>query len=176
MFLSAVLVDLASWRWLFVLPIVLVVAAIVVTLRSVPNSREESRHGFDVLGSLSSMVAVVGLIFVLHEGPERGWTAPVTLLSLLVGVLGVIGFVAWELRQPAPLLDVRLFRKRGLASGSVALLVVFGVQAGIFVVLFSRRRVPGGSPRARHRGRTTDGSADQGLHPGARRPRRHHLR
>jgi EmrB/QacA subfamily drug resistance transporter len=136
MFLSAVLVDLASWRWLFVLPIVLVVAAIVVTLRSVPNSREESRHGFDALGSLSSMVAVVGLIFVLHEGPERGWTAPVTLLSLLVGVLGVIGFVAWELRQRAPLLDVRLFRKRGLASGSVALLVVFGVQAGIFVVLF----------------------------------------
>jgi EmrB/QacA subfamily drug resistance transporter len=136
MFLSAVLVDVASWRWLFVLPIVLVVAAVVVTLRSVPNSREESRHGFDALGSLSSMVAVVGLIFVLHEGPEQGWTAPVTLLSLLVGVLGVIGFVAWELRRRAPLLDVRLFRKRGLASGSVALLAVFGVQAGIFVVLF----------------------------------------
>src|SRR3977135_1554225 len=55
MFLSAVLVDLASWRWLFVLPIVLVVAAIVVTLRSVPHSREESRHGFDAPRSLSSL-------------------------------------------------------------------------------------------------------------------------
>lgn len=136
MFLSAVLVDLASWRWLFVLPIVLVVAAVIVTLRSVPNSRADARDGFDVFGSLSSMVAVVGLIFVLQEGPERGWTAPVTLLSLVVGVLGVIGFVAWELRRRTPLLDVRLFRERGLASGSVALLVVFGVQAGIFVVLF----------------------------------------
>lgn len=136
MFLSAVLVDLASWRWLFVLPVVLVLAAITVTLRSVPNSREPSRHGFDAVGSLLSMVTVVGLIFVLQEGPERGWTAPVTLLSLLAGVVGGIGFVAWELRQQAPLLDVRLFRTRGLAGGSVALLVVFGVQAGIFVVLF----------------------------------------
>ncbi|MCO5999445.1 MFS transporter [Actinoallomurus rhizosphaericola] len=136
MYLSAVLVDLASWRWLFVLPVVLVVVAIVMTLRSVPNSREASAHGFDTVGSLASVVAVVGLVLFLHEGPERGWTESATLLSLLVGVIAAAGFVAWELRRPAPLLDVRLFRERGLASGSVALLTVFGVQAGIFVVLF----------------------------------------
>ncbi|MGN9781178.1 MFS transporter [Nonomuraea sp. ZG12] len=136
MYLSAVLVDLASWRWLFVLPIVLVVVALVMALRSIPDSREASEHGFDVVGSLSSVVAVVGLVFFLHEGPERGWTAPATLASLLVGLVAGAGFVAWELRRRAPLLDVRLFRERGLARGSVSLLTVFGVQAGIFVVLF----------------------------------------
>ncbi|WP_216208430.1 MFS transporter [Amycolatopsis aidingensis] len=136
MYLSALLVDLASWRWLFVLPVALVLISAAMALRSVPNSRERSRHGFDTIGSLTSVVAVLGLIFVLHEGPERGWTAPGTLLSLLVGVLAAIGFVLWELRRKAPLLDVRLFRERGLASGSVSLLAVFGVQAGIFVVLF----------------------------------------
>lgn len=136
MYLSALLVDVATWRWLFVLPVVLVIVAAVLALRAVPNSREETRHGFDVVGSLTSMVATVGLTFVLHEGPERGWTAPLTLGSLVAGVLGVAGFVAWELRRRAPLLDVRLFRDRRLAGGSVSLLVVFGVQAGIFVVLF----------------------------------------
>ncbi|MFJ5260923.1 DHA2 family efflux MFS transporter permease subunit [Streptomyces sp. NPDC088387] len=136
MFLSAALVDVANWRWLFLLPVALVAVALVMTLRSVPDSREPSRHGFDTVGALTSVVAVVGLIFVLQEGPERGWTAPVTLLSLLAGVVAATAFVVWELRRPAPLLDVRLFRERGLASGSVALLAVFGVQAGIFVVLF----------------------------------------
>ncbi|BCL25578.1 MFS transporter [Streptomyces aurantiacus] len=136
MFLSAALVDVATWRWLFVLPVVLVLVAIAMALRSVPDSRDEARHPFDTVGSLTSVVAVVGLIFVLQEGPERGWTAPLTLLSLFVGVAAAVGFVAWELRRDAPLLDVRLFRERGLASGSVALLVVFGVLAGIFVVLF----------------------------------------
>ncbi|MFD6292504.1 MFS transporter [Streptomyces sp. NPDC060205] len=136
MYLSALLVDLASWRWLFVLPVVLVAVAVVMALRSIPNSREVPRHPFDAVGSLSSVVAVVGLVLFLHEGPQRGWTAPATLLSLLVGVVAAAGFVAWELRGPAPLLDVRLFRERGLASGSVSLLTVFGVQAGIFVVLF----------------------------------------
>ncbi|MGW0247440.1 MFS transporter [Nocardia goodfellowii] len=137
MFLSALLVDVADWRWLFVLPLVLVLAALVTTLTAVPNSREHADHPFDTVGASISVVAVVGLIFVLQEGPERGWTAPVTLISLTVGLLAAAGFVGWELRRrDAALLDVRLFRERGLAGGSITLLVVFGVHAGVAVVLF----------------------------------------
>ncbi|WP_217164903.1 MFS transporter [Streptomyces sp. AC512_CC834] len=137
MFLSALLVDVADWRWLFVLPAALVGVALGMTLKWVPNSRETSAHRFDTVGALVSVIAVVGLIFVLQEGPERGWTAPETLISLAVGLIAAVGFVAWELyRRDASLLDVRLFRERGLSGGSITLLVVFGVQAGIGVVLF----------------------------------------
>jgi MFS family permease len=137
MFLSALLVDVASWRWLFVLPVVLIAAALTMTVKSVPNSREHSGHSFDLIGALSSAVAVIGLIYVLQEGPERGWSDPVTLISLAVGLVALAAFVAWELRRrDASLLDVRLFRERGLVGGSVTLLIVFGVQAGISVVLF----------------------------------------
>ncbi|GIJ72335.1 MFS transporter [Virgisporangium ochraceum] len=136
MYLSAVLVDAATWRWLFALPVVLVGVAAVLALRSVPDSRERSPHRFDAVGSLLSVVAVTGLIVTLHEGPVRGWTDPATLVGLALGVAGSIAFVAWELRRPGPLLDVRSFRDRRLSSGSLALLVLFGVQAGIFVVLF----------------------------------------
>ncbi|WP_149551235.1 MFS transporter [Streptomyces marokkonensis] len=137
MFLSALLVDVADWRWLFVLPVVLAAVALAMTLKTVPDSRERTTHSFDTVGALASAVGVVGLIFVLQEGPERGWTAPTTLIALSGGLAATVGFVAWELhRRDASLLDVRLFRERGLAGGSVTLLVVFGVQAGIAVVLF----------------------------------------
>ncbi|MBT3153293.1 MFS transporter [Streptomyces sp. CHD11] len=137
MFLSALLIDVADWRWMFVLPVVLAAGALAMTLKSVPNSRERSAHSFDTVGALISVVAVVGLIFVLQEGPERGWTDAVTLVSLAVGLVATVAFVAWQLhRRDASLLDVRLFRERGLAGGSLTLLVVFGVQAGIAVVLF----------------------------------------
>ena len=137
MFLSALLVDVADWRWLFALPIALVVASLTIALKSVPNSRERPAHAFDTVGALVSIVAVAALIFCLQEGPERGWTASETSVSLAVGVLASTGFVFWELRRrDASLLDVRLFRERGLAGGSITLLVVFGVQSGIFVVLF----------------------------------------
>ncbi|POG49594.1 MFS transporter [Streptomyces sp. ZL-24] len=137
MFLSALLVDVASWRWLFVLPVVLIVVALAMTVRSVPDSRERTGHSFDTVGALASVVAVTGLIFALQEGPEKGWSDPVTLSALAVGALATAAFVARELRRrESALLDVRLFRERRLAGGSVTLLVVFGVQAGIAVVLF----------------------------------------
>ncbi|SNY66107.1 MFS transporter [Paractinoplanes atraurantiacus] len=136
MYLSALLVDVATWRWLFVLPVVLVLVSFAMVARSVPDSREHTAHRFDTVGSAASAVAVLALIFVLHEGPVNGWTKPSTVIGLGAGLLAAIGFVVGELRQPAPLLDIRLFRRRGLAGGSLVLLVVFGVQAGIFVVLF----------------------------------------
>ncbi|MFZ3492551.1 MFS transporter [Streptomyces sp. 5.8] len=137
MFLSATLVDVANWRYLFVLPVALVCVALVMSLRVIPNSRETAAHAYDTVGALTSVVAAVGLIFALQEGPERGWSDPATLTGLVVGLLAAVAFVFWELRlRDAALLDVRLFRERGLAGGSLTLLTVFGVQAGIFVVLF----------------------------------------
>jgi len=130
------LVDVAGWRWIFFQPVALVVAAILPTARAVPNSREAAGHKFDTGGALMSSIGVVGFILVLQEGPERGWLAPLTLLYLVAGIGAAASFVVWELRQQAPLLDVRLFRMRILASGSVSLLAVFGVPTGVFVVLY----------------------------------------
>lgn len=137
MFASAALVDAASWRWVFVPPVALAVVALVLTVRAVPDSREHGGHPFDRLGALTSAVAVAGLILALQEGPQRGWSAPVVLAALAVGALAAVGFTVGQLRRgEGALLDVRLFRERGLSAGSLTLLVVFGVQAGVFVMLF----------------------------------------
>jgi EmrB/QacA subfamily drug resistance transporter len=136
MFLSAALVDLGSWRWLFVLPVALAAVAFAITFASVPNSRDAQVHRFDVAGSICSAVAIVGLITALHEGPVHGWTAPLTVVALGAGALGLVAFAVTQMRRPGPLLDLRMFRSRALSSGSMALLAVFGVQGGILVVLF----------------------------------------
>lgn len=136
MFLSAVLVDFLSWRWLFALPVALVLVAIVMTMRSVPNSRQISRYAFDVIGSALSLIAITGASFALHEGPAMGWLATQTLVGIALALSAFVAFIAWELRHPEPLLDIRLFRKRSLTSGSVSLLTWFGVQAGVFIVLY----------------------------------------
>lgn len=136
MYLSALLVDVATWRWLFALPIVLVLASALIALRSVPNSTESSPHPFDYVGAASSIVATVGITYALHEGPVYGWTAPVTAASIAAAIAGLALFIWWELRTPGPLLDIRHFRTRGLSSGSMLLVVMFGVQAGVALMLF----------------------------------------
>lgn len=136
LFFSSFMVDVLSWRWLYSMPIALVLASAVATIRFVPNSREQSRHPFDIYGSVLSALAIGGIVLGIHEGPERGWSDPLTVTGLVIGVLALVGFITWERRIPAPLLDISVFRNRGLASGSLTLVVMFGIMFGTLLVLF----------------------------------------
>lgn len=132
---SSIVVDNFTWPWVFVAPAILGVVALALTAVYVPSSKEHAEGRFDVVGSVLSAVAVGALVMGIHEGPEAGWTAPITLAGLAIGLVTAAGFVAWELRQDHPLLQLRLFRHRTLAAGSVALLAVFGVMGALFLVL-----------------------------------------
>nr|WP_207784944.1 MFS transporter [Flavobacterium sp. HTF] len=136
MYLSALLVDFASWRLLFLLPVVLGVVSIILTSFYLPNSKEKYNHRYDITGALLSVISIFSFIYALHEVPSKGWSEPLLLIMLFVGFTSLVGFVFWEMRHPLPLLDIRLFRKQSLSSGSITLLTLFGVQAGIFIVLF----------------------------------------
>ncbi|MDW3221180.1 MAG: MFS transporter [Acidimicrobiales bacterium] len=136
LFAASFMVDVLTWRWLFAIPAVLVLYSAYMTVRHIPNSVEHSEHPFDVVGSLFSMLAIGGLVLGIHEGPEQGWTAPITLGSIAIGIIGSIAFVAWERRHVDPLLDVRVFRNRALSGGAVTLMALFAVMFGIFLVLF----------------------------------------
>jgi EmrB/QacA subfamily drug resistance transporter len=135
LFVSAAIIDHATWPWIFALPIVLAAISFGLTITVVPHSVEHSEAGFDVAGSALSVIAVGGLVLAFHEGPEQGWTAPITLSALAAGVIAAAAFVAIELRRDHPLLDVRLFAVRGLAAGSINLFVVFAVMFSLFLLL-----------------------------------------
>jgi EmrB/QacA subfamily drug resistance transporter len=135
LFVSSYLIDQFTWPWLFAMPALLAGVSLVMTLRVVDNSRERKTGRFDTVGSIFSAIAIGAIVLGIHEGPERGWTDGLTLFALLVGAVALIAFVVWELRQTKPLLDLRLFAHRGLASGSVTLLILFAVMFGIFLVL-----------------------------------------
>jgi EmrB/QacA subfamily drug resistance transporter len=135
LFASAAIIDNATWPWVFTLPIALAAVSFALTTVFVPHSVEHTEAGFDIAGSLLSVVAVGGLVLAFHEGPEQGWTAPITLAAIAAGVVATLAFVAVELRRDHPLLDIRIFALRGLAVGSVNLFVVFAVMFSLFLVL-----------------------------------------
>jgi len=135
LFVSAAIIDNATWPWVFALPIALAAVSFALTASFVPHSVEHTEAGFDVAGSLLSIVAVGGLVLAFHEGPERGWSATITVAALAAGLIATAAFIAVELRRDHPLLDVRIFGLRGLAAGSVNLFVVFAVMFSLFLVL-----------------------------------------
>ncbi|MCU1468558.1 MAG: qacA 3 [Actinomycetia bacterium] len=118
----------------FVVTTGLAVIALVATLIVVPETREGHTARVDTEGALLSIAAVGGLVLGIIEGPSRGWTDTVTLFGLVCGMLAGVLFVFWELRSRAPLLDPRLFRVHGFATGSASLFLQFFALFGFFFV------------------------------------------
>lgn len=123
-----------SWRASFVATAVLAVVSFVGSLMMAPNTSDPDEVTIDVPGSLLSAVGVGALVFGIIDGAEAGWGAALTLIALATAVVSITGFVWWELRTSEPMLDVRLFRLRGFATGSLALTVQFFCLFGFFLV------------------------------------------
>ena len=135
LFVASFLIDNFTWPWLFAMPVAIAAVSLAMTIQAVGNSREHQPGRFDTVGSVLSAVAIGAIVLGIHEGPEKGWTHALALGGLIVGFGALAAFIAWELRQDNPLLDIRVFSHRGLAAGSITLLVVFAVMFGVFLVL-----------------------------------------
>jgi EmrB/QacA subfamily drug resistance transporter len=124
--LGGVLVDTASWRWVFLLNLPLA-ALVLLALPRVPESRDDTRQGTppDVLGSLLAVAGLGALTYGLITAGERGWNGS-ALGATLAGVLGLILFVVWEARSRSPMLPLSLFRSAGFASTNLLTFLLYG--------------------------------------------------
>lgn len=147
LFASGVLLEFFAWNSFFALNVTLAVLAMIGTLLVVPSSRDPHPPRLDPLGALASLVALVALVFAIIEGPDRGWSNPITIGSFALSALSLTTFVFWELRSPEPMLDVRLFRLRGFSTGALALTMQFFASFGFFyIVLQYLQYIAGLSP------------------------------
>lgn len=144
---TALLLEFFAWNSFFWLNVVLAGVALLGTLARVPDSRDPHPAAVDVVGGLLSLLGMGGIVFGIIEGPERGWTAPLTVTALAAGGVAITAFILWELRRPAPLLDPRLFGNRSFSIASLAITVTFLCWFGlIFAILQYLQFVAGLSP------------------------------
>jgi MFS family permease len=132
---SGALLEFFAWNSFFALNVVLAAVALIGTLLVIPTSRDADAPRLDPLGGLFSLVAAVGIVFGIVEGPDRGWGDALTVTGFAVGALALAAFIGWELRRAEPLLDVRLFRLRGFGAGSGVITIQFFGSFGLFFII-----------------------------------------
>lgn len=128
------LVDGLGWRWIFLLPVPVALAAIWATLRHVPESRDPSPPPLDLAGALLAAAALGGLTYTIIAVPDSGWSS----VNLTVGVAGCIlaaAFVLRERRVPAPMLPFSIFASRQFSAANLATFVVYAALGGVFFLL-----------------------------------------
>ncbi|MFJ3789490.1 MFS transporter [Kitasatospora sp. NPDC090091] len=133
---SGTLLELWSWRSVFLLNVLLAVVALAGTVLVVPESADRDAPRLDVGGAVLAATGLGLLVYAVIEAPTRGWGDPLTLGGIAVGLAVLAGFVGWELRRRHPLLDPRLFRNRRFAAGSLSITCQFFAFFGyIFVIM-----------------------------------------
>ena len=133
--IGGVLVGTASWRWIFFVNLPVGAIAVLLALRLLPSTpRRPQRLDVRGLGLLSGGIAI--FVFGLADVGQKGTvTAALPLGMLLGGALLIALFVVHALRSPNPLLDVRLFVRRGFGTAAATNLVLGVALFGVALLL-----------------------------------------
>jgi len=129
------LLAIASWRWIFVINVPLVVVCVALVRIAIPPSERRKADGrrIDVLGAGLCALGLAGPVFALIEQPRLGWSSVGVIAPLLAGAILLVAFVLFESRARDPMLPMRLFRRRNFAAGNVE---TFSMYAGLSILFF----------------------------------------
>lgn len=135
--IGGVLVGWISWRAVFWVYVPLGIISILMVARYVPKLPTGTAK-IDLLSGFVSLVAVLGLVVALQQGPELGWSLWIWI-SLLVGIAAAALFVWMQGHSHAPLMPLRLFETRNFSIGAFAVFslgfTVYSVNLPIMLYL-----------------------------------------
>ncbi|MEV6597749.1 MFS transporter [Actinoplanes sp. NPDC051346] len=141
-------VEGLHWSWIFWLNVPVGVLAVVLAATVLRESRGGAPK-LDPLGLLLSASGMLLLVWGVVDGPDRGWSSGRVLGMLLGGGALIALFIAWQRRNPTPMLPLRLFRLRGFGLvTAVTLTFSAGAFGSVFLLSQFFQVVQGLSPLA----------------------------
>jgi EmrB/QacA subfamily drug resistance transporter len=132
--LGGALTQYFSWPWIFFVNVPVGIAAFVLSLRLVPESRGSSAHrSYDVGGAVTVTGGLMTLVYAIVTAQTAGWTSARTVALFATATVLLGAFVAIEQRAVAPLVRLSIFRVRSLLTANAAM---FLAMSGMFAMFF----------------------------------------
>ncbi len=129
--LGGVITSGIGWQWIFFVNVPIGVAAVLVTLIRVLDSRDPNASGVDWAGLVTFSASLFLLVFALVQGNEKGWGSTEIVAFLVASGVLLIAFVAVEHLQSRPMLDLSLFRRPAFTGASI---VAFAIASSYFAM------------------------------------------
>src|SRR5664279_888057 len=124
--IGGLLTEHFSWRAIFLVNLPVAVIALVVSVLGLSESRNPAATRVDIGGTVVFTTAVAAIVYGMISGNDNGWSDPITLVSLDVGIVGLVVFVLIEKGKPHAMLDMTLMRKPSFAAMMFAALMLNG--------------------------------------------------
>ncbi|MFD7133944.1 MFS transporter [Streptomyces sp. NPDC059894] len=125
---GGLLVESVGWRSIFWINLPVGLAALLLTLRYVPESRAPKARRPDPVGQLLVIVLFGSLTYAIIEAPEAG--AAVSVPFAVVALAALLGLLRYEPRRAEPLIDLRFFRSAPFSGATVIAMSAFAALGG----------------------------------------------
>jgi EmrB/QacA subfamily drug resistance transporter len=134
--LGGLILDSASWRWIFFVNVPIGLVAVVLAVRGLPDPPREPAGRLDVLGLVLLGLGMPLLTYGLAEiGITGGFTAAKVLGPIVGGIGLIVAFAFHALRVERPLLDIRLYSRSTFASASITTFCLGAALFGAMILL-----------------------------------------
>jgi EmrB/QacA subfamily drug resistance transporter len=132
--LGGLLTELASWRWVLFINVPFGIAAVILAPRYVREPQRQPAR-LDLRGAVTATTGVASLVYAFIHSATDGWSDPVTLAALVLGVVMIGAFLLLESRSDQPLLPLWLFTDRNRAAGFANFLLGPAAMMSMFFFL-----------------------------------------
>jgi EmrB/QacA subfamily drug resistance transporter len=132
--IGGLLTETLSWRWVFFVNLPIGIAAALLSLRYIPNSKsDEKPETADVAGAVTVTGGLLVLVYAIVKAQTYGW-GDIKTFGLFAAAIALLGsFIVIELRSKSPLIRLGIFRMRSLTSSNLSMLLV---ASGMFSMFY----------------------------------------
>src|SRR5579864_4070072 len=124
-----------AWGSVFLINAPVTVLGFIGIWMLVPESRDPNPRGFDVIGGTLAVAGVTALVYGVIEQPLHGWGDGRVQGAIIGGLLVLVLFTIWDLRQPSPFVDLRNFRNRAFTWATVAFVMTGFALFGVMFIM-----------------------------------------
>lgn len=138
---GGVLVEYASWHWVFLINVPIGVIALFITQAVVRESRDESGTvATDIPGTVLITAAIASLTWALIQAGDRGWGDSLILLGFAASIAIGAAFVVVESRTERPMVPLRFFKSGSFTGANIDAFMISFAMAGVafFMTLYQQ--------------------------------------
>jgi EmrB/QacA subfamily drug resistance transporter len=132
---GGLLTQYADWRWCLLVNIPVALVALIMAVPIVRESRAEGNTRYDILGTVLATGGLAALVYGFTRAATSGWGSASTIITLVISVLLLVGFVAWEARTDHPLLPLRVLVNRNRGASFLTSILLGSGMMGMFLFM-----------------------------------------
>jgi EmrB/QacA subfamily drug resistance transporter len=144
--LAGFLIELLSWKWLFLMNIPFGIVGAAAALKYIPFYKIDQLKKFDLMGLVTVVISSTALLIVFSEGHNWGWLSWKSLLLLFTGITTLILFIKRETNVDTPLLNLKVFRHPEYTYSLILLCIItISLYSGTYLAPVFLQNIQGAS-------------------------------